>query len=692
MGNEFTSEAESGTSTPAHPLHSPITPRSSDLTSNYASAFDKSNALLSGRAPGLSQTAMQHSELYSAWESPPVPTKQPVNMINLIVSASHEMLLNNALYKYLIIRNQELGDANTSLNRGIGEIQGRLEQLKESHADLLQAVSLGSSQHLPLGPVSPVDGSVLSAPTPQPEDYPHLSFWNKASWAPYKQGQDNYDMRSNAEGISLYLEQEDGTQASKERVRRMADHQRSIWAKFDRDDKLPSKWRAADYELVDAHRTHMYKEFPELALCQNHYKLTLFASEHFSSYIRNVKKRKAAEAAAAAKVAAKVAAQGTGEDTKLDPADYGSESSSDESEVSNKSFDSDSDDNSHSRSRSRRPKTSTKRIRTPASQGSSRKRARMSPPPRIRHKHTRAADASRGPSSTSTHATTAAPGTPVTTSWVPTHSTSPDSRALYEEFENTQPSEDQGIQSGPPAPTRAESSAPRRSSILDDAVRRRGILAKIQRDKFVSPFPKPSAMVIPTLDSLLNMGDESEPSAGPSTSTTTLASDGTVQIRDRPTDAPATSNVMPDQGVSTTTTTNQPAQPGSVATVGPAPAGTAKAAAVRGASKLRVQRTSTTARNLCAVAYIKQHPKATTGEFTAYYDSMDQELRIDNEARFRFGLAHLLKNAAATAEEVVNAYASAPEDVKKSFNDVALAQVTATAKAKKPRNTVKTPK
>lgn len=51
-------------------------------------------------------------------------------MINLIASASHEMLLNNASYKYLVIRNQELGDANTNLNRGIGEIQGRLEQLK----------------------------------------------------------------------------------------------------------------------------------------------------------------------------------------------------------------------------------------------------------------------------------------------------------------------------------------------------------------------------------------------------------------------------------------------------------------------------------------------------------------------------------------------------------------------------------
>lgn len=37
----------------------------------------------------------------------------------------------------------------------------------------------------------------------------------------------------------------------------------------------------------------------------------------------------------------------------------------------------------------------------------------------------------------------------------------------------------------------------------------------------------------------------------------------------------------------------------------------------------------------------------------------------DTACRFRFGLAHLLKNAAATAEEVVNAYASAPDDVKK---------------------------
>ncbi|EIW65226.1 uncharacterized protein TRAVEDRAFT_55851 [Trametes versicolor FP-101664 SS1] len=199
-------------------------------------------------------------------------------------------------------------------------------------------------------------------------------------------------------------------------------------------------------------------------------------------------------------------------------------------------------------------------------------------------------------------------------------------------------------------------------------------------------------MVIPTLDSLLNTGDASEPSAGPSASITTLAGDSTVQTRDQLLDAPATSKVLPDQGVSTTTIDDRTTQPTSIATKGPIPAATTKTAAVKGASKLRVQRTSTTARNLCAVAYIKQHPKATTGEFTAYYDSMDQELRIGNEARFRFGLAHLLKNAAATAEEVVNAYASAPEDIKKSFNDVALAQVTATAKAKKSRNTVKTPK
>lgn len=103
-------------------------------------------------------------------------------------------------------------------------------------------------------------------------------------------------------------------------------------------------------------------------------------------------------------------------------------------------------------------------------------------------------------------------------------------------------------------------------------------------------------MVIPTLDSLLNTGDASEPSAGPSASTTTLASDRTVQTREQPTDAPATSKVLPDQGVSTTTIDDRTTQPTSIATEGPIPAATTKTAAIKGASKLRVQRTSTTAR------------------------------------------------------------------------------------------------
>ncbi|KAH9853414.1 hypothetical protein C2E23DRAFT_821235 [Lenzites betulinus] len=102
--------------------------------------------------------------------------------------------------------------------------------------------------------------------------------------------------------------------------------------------------------------------------------------------------------------------------------------------------------------------------------------------------------------------------------------------------------------------------------------------------------------------------------------------------------------------------------------------------------RLRITKTSTTARNLAAIAYTKLHDNPTTAEFNTFYENMSRDDAIINETRHRFAQAHAAKHSTASAEDIVIAFSSASDDELKDFREAAM---TMQIKPKKPRGSNK---
>ncbi|KAH9853921.1 hypothetical protein C2E23DRAFT_884548 [Lenzites betulinus] len=209
--------------------------------------------------------------------TPPSPTQ-------IVREASHELLLHNHIYQFLLAQHSELIKKNDMLQQNIGELRGRYDQGREMCDTILARIS----------PISGASGACTrettaetAPPEPQPDLYPNITFWTRESWTPYQQHGDKHHLRHNAHNVRIYLQHADGSVISKGRLTEMSEFQRHLWEKYRNERKLPEKWSQAGSDIVSDHRQEMYRNFPELSLCEGHYKLALFASERYSSWIRS---------------------------------------------------------------------------------------------------------------------------------------------------------------------------------------------------------------------------------------------------------------------------------------------------------------------------------------------------------------------------------------------------------------------
>ncbi|KAI9067506.1 hypothetical protein FKP32DRAFT_1601069 [Trametes sanguinea] len=205
--------------------------------------------------------------------------------MHTIRNASHDILLNNELYRYTFMKNNELTQVIVDLNRTIGQLQGKYDEQKGIHSALLKKLSSATNSS-GSSSISLNDNPWDEHPqTPAAEDHPLCRFWTRDQWTPYMQGGDRYEQRS-VDSVLQYLEDADGQVVSKYRVAEIAEHQRRLWEKYRSEGRLPLKWSQADSDVVAHHRRNMYSKFPELALCDGDWKVTRFATERFSSWVR----------------------------------------------------------------------------------------------------------------------------------------------------------------------------------------------------------------------------------------------------------------------------------------------------------------------------------------------------------------------------------------------------------------------
>ncbi|KAH9858469.1 hypothetical protein C2E23DRAFT_879962 [Lenzites betulinus] len=476
---------------------------------------------------------------------------------HIICTAPHELLLNNEVYKYVLRRNMELLEMNASLNRALGEMQGRQQEQRDMYKDLTQKITaIGASNPLSGRSPGPLDDHTQGSLSR--DDFPLITYWSKASWAPYLQGGDEYHARNDTNGIRRYLQDSDGNTVPKARVTAMAEHQRRLWQKYRNQGNIPTKWSHAASDIFADHRREMYSGFPEFAYCDSHWKLALFASDRYPSWVRRRR-------------------------TSADKDEGGPDAvtSGDEPE---------DDAKAHT-------------VRVP-------KRTAIASAPEQPPKPKRARIQRASPTVLESRA-------PTPEEWPYSRSASP-----------------QAI----PAPC---------VSILDNASRCKALLDNVMRGGM--PASTPLATPTITVSSIAapgpsaSLGDNNVPA-------------GLSAIINDPTHPPPGSGPPMSASLSTAKVT-----------------------------KLRVMKMSTTARNLAAIAYLAGNPNPTADEFNRYYESLSPDDSILNDTRHRFAQAHTAKNPGATAQDIVNAFDSATEDVLQDFRAAAMAKASKLTKARTPK-------
>ncbi|KAI8989618.1 hypothetical protein BD414DRAFT_311669 [Trametes punicea] len=80
--------------------------------------------------------------------------------------------------------------------------------------------------------------------------------------------------------------------------------------------------------------------------------------------------------------------------------------------------------------------------------------------------------------------------------------------------------------------------------------------------------------------------------------------------------------------------------------------------------RMRVSKTSKTARNLYAHVYIKKHPMATTHEFDTVFKALDPETMKTYNAMHQFAIG---RDASEPLEDLAKAFFALPEDERISY-------------------------
>ena len=146
------------------------------------------------------------------------------------------------------------------------------------------------------------------------EDYPSMRFWKRADYIDWCRRQRNLApiqkkrtadeaFDSDVEVIDppddkthAYLEHKDGQPFSQDDVKWVSRVARSIWTDLQKADKAPKRWGQISSQALTEFFDKMTAHFPDLALCENNWKIYHYATQTYPSWsqtwIRKAKKPK----------------------------------------------------------------------------------------------------------------------------------------------------------------------------------------------------------------------------------------------------------------------------------------------------------------------------------------------------------------------------------------------------------------
>jgi len=146
---------------------------------------------------------------------------------------------------------------------------------------------------------SPVVGpgpDILSASLYE-ENYPNIRFWHRKTWIESKSqeptklnnqvGMHGKTRISSGENVTLgYVEDENGNSIDGYRVSQITSLTREIWMHLRNKGLAPEAWSKGSLPVHNYYRSEMYKRFPELRLCEGHWKADFIATNSYSGWYR----------------------------------------------------------------------------------------------------------------------------------------------------------------------------------------------------------------------------------------------------------------------------------------------------------------------------------------------------------------------------------------------------------------------
>ena len=133
---------------------------------------------------------------------------------------------------------------------------------------------------------------IMLPPRKSREECPQVKYWFRTDWATVqtkkgnaravKEAKEPEDLSLPHKGLA-YITDINGVGVTGYRAKDMRETSRALWVSLNKADRLPLTWGDIDSHARAFYRTEMYGTYPDLMLCEAHWKLDLFASRLFPS-------------------------------------------------------------------------------------------------------------------------------------------------------------------------------------------------------------------------------------------------------------------------------------------------------------------------------------------------------------------------------------------------------------------------
>jgi hypothetical protein len=129
-------------------------------------------------------------------------------------------------------------------------------------------------------------------------DYPHIKFWTRKEWDAEKENDGSMQVNqvapcrgktrmANGENVALkFVEDQHGNAVDGIRVGKIRELARTVWTHLRDLGQAPPTWKQGSHLVHSYYRSQMYTIFPELRLCDSHWKVDQIAIFSYSGWYR----------------------------------------------------------------------------------------------------------------------------------------------------------------------------------------------------------------------------------------------------------------------------------------------------------------------------------------------------------------------------------------------------------------------